>query len=74
MRLSELQTKKIININSGTNIGSIIDIIINEDGKIENLLLDHSKSIFSLNKEGDIILEWSNIVKIGEDVILVKKN
>ena len=74
MRLSELQTKKIININSGTNIGNIIDIIINEDGKIENLLLDHSKSIFSLNKEGDIILEWSNIVKIGEDVILVKKN
>jgi len=73
LRLSELQTKKIININSGSNIGNIIDIIISEDGKIENLLLDHGKSIFSLNKEGDSIIDWSNIVKIGEDVILVKK-
>lgn len=74
MRLSELQSKKIISINSGSNIGNIIDMIINDEGKVENILLDQGKSIFSLNKESDVILDWSDIVKVGEDVILVKKD
>ena len=72
MRLSELQSKKIISINSGSNIGNIVDMVISNDGKIENILLDQGKSIFSLNRENDVILEWTDIVKVGEDVILIK--
>lgn len=72
MRLSELQSKKIISINNGSNIGNIVDMVINSDGKIEKILLDQGKSFFSLNRDSDRILEWSDIVKVGEDVILTK--
>ena len=72
MRLSELQSKKIISINNGSNIGNIVDMVINNDGKIEKVLLDQGKSFFPLNRDSDRILEWSDIVKVGEDVILTK--
>ena len=74
MRLSDLQTKKIISMSNGKNIGSIIDVIINQDGKIESLILESSKSIFNLIKEIDGKIYWNEIEKIGEDVILVKKD
>lgn len=74
MRLSDLQTKKIISMSNGKNIGSIIDVVINQDGKIESLILESSKSIFNLNKEVDGKIYWNEIEKIGEDVILVKKD
>lgn len=74
MRLSDLQTKKIISMSNGKKIGSIIDVVINQDGKIESLILESSKSIFNLNKEVDGKIYWNEIEKIGEDVILVKKD
>ena len=74
MRLSELQSKKIINITDGKNVGSIIDIKILENGTIESLIIGSSRSFFSLNKETDAEIPWNNITKIGEDVILIKSN
>lgn len=72
MRLSELQSKKIINIDDGKNIGNIIDINIHESGNIESLILEQNKNFFSLTKESDTKIPWKDITKIGEDVILVK--
>lgn len=75
MRLSELQTKKLISVLSGKNIGSIIDIEVDNGGNIENLIIEQSKSnLFNFNREGDIKVAWSEITKIGEDVILVRKS
>ncbi|MDO5393077.1 MAG: YlmC/YmxH family sporulation protein [Mycoplasmatota bacterium] len=74
MRLSELQSKKIINITDGKNVGSIIDVNILEDGSVESLILESSRRLFSLNKELDSQILWKDITKIGEDVILVKTN
>lgn len=73
MRLSDLQTKKIINIVDGKNIGSIIDANVQENGTIESFIIESNKTLFSLNKEGDVQIFWKDITKIGEDVILVKK-
>lgn len=73
MRLSEIQNKDVININTGMKIGNIIDIKVNsETGKIESLILEKRKfsSIFSSNDEIEIY--WNQINKIGEDVILVE--
>lgn len=72
MRLSELQTKKVISVTSGKNIGNIIDINIQQNGNIESFIIESNKSFFALNKEQDIKIEWNSITKIGEDVILVK--
>ena len=74
MRMSDLQTKKIISITSGKNIGTIIDADIREDGTIESFIIDQNKSLFSFNKEVDTKVSWNNITKIGEDVILVQKD
>ena len=73
LRLSELQSKKIVNINSGSNVGNIIDINISVDGVIQSLVIDQGKNFFSLNRESDFRIEWKDIVKIGEDLILIRK-
>lgn len=74
MRLSELQEKKIISILTGKNIGTIIDIEINNTGNIDSLIIEQGRSLFNINKESDIKVSWEDITKIGEDVILVKKS
>ena len=72
MRLSDLQTKSIVSINDGKNIGSIIDANINNDGTIESLVIEANKTFFSIGSENDTEINWKDITKIGEDVILVK--
>ena len=72
MRLSDLQTKSIVSINDGKNIGSIIDANINNDGTIESLVIEANKTFFSIGRENDTEITWKDITKIGEDVILVK--
>ncbi|MCI8461283.1 MAG: YlmC/YmxH family sporulation protein [Bacilli bacterium] len=74
MRLSDLQSKKIVSITSGKNMGNIIDCDVRSDGNIESLIIEQGKNIFSLNRESDTRIFWNEITKIGEDVILVRKD
>ena len=74
MRLSDLQAKKIISVTTGRNLGSIIDVVIGDSGKIQSLLIEQGRNIFSLNRDSDTQILWEEISKIGEDVILVKKD
>ena len=72
MRLSDLQTKTIVNVADGKNIGSIIDANIDSSGNIESLVIQASKKILSFSsKDDDMIVMWKEINKIGDDVILV---
>lgn len=73
MRLSDLQTKYIVNVNDGKNIGNIIDVKIDElNGTIESLVIEPNKNFFSFTKgKIDTEINWKAIEKIGEDVILV---
>ena len=64
LRLSDLQNKKIININSGKSIGNIMDIEVLDTGKIESLIIEQSKNIFSLNSESEIRLYWTDKIKL----------
>ena len=71
MRLSDLQNKDVLNYSDGKVIGKIIDVIIS-DGKIDKLVVEKYKFIISmLSSHNEIEVPWSNISKIGEDVILV---
>ncbi len=72
MRLSDLQTKNIVNVVDGKNIGNIIDVNVLENGSIESLVIEANKNFFSLNRESDTEIKWKDITKIGEDVILVR--
>lgn len=72
MRLSELQYKDIVNLE-GKKIGNIIDVKLDQDGKLISLVLEEKKKFLKL-KSSDLETEisWDKIQKIGEDVILVK--
>ncbi len=73
MRLSDLQSKDIVNVADGKNIGNIIDVKINEEtGVIEALVIEANRNFLSFRNKGvDTEINWKNITKIGEDVILV---
>ncbi len=72
MRLSDLQSKDIININDGKKIGNIIDVKINEQGDMEGLVVEQSKFLVSMfTSRNEVEIKWNQIEKIGEDVILV---
>lgn len=70
MRLSDLQRKDIININDGKKIGVIVDANISQDGKMISLIVDGG-GFFSKFSHNEIEIGFSQIKKIGEDVILV---
>ena len=72
MLLSDLQNKDIINVHDGKKIGNIIDARFNiTNGNIEKLIVEPSKSLFSI-KNNSLEISFNQIKKIGEDVILVE--
>lgn len=70
MFLSNLQEKDIINTIDGKKIGIIVDVLINEKGCVDKLIVQNRKFLFFLGKKYE--LNYSKIEKIGKDVILVK--
>ena len=73
MRLSEIQNKDVININTGIKIGNIVDIKVNsESGEIESLILEKKKFSSFFSSQDEVEIYWTQINKIGEDVILVE--
>ena len=71
MRLSELQTKEIINMTTGKRLGLIIDVIVDPSGFIKSLILEEKKGKRFSNRE-EYELDWKQISKIGDDIILIK--
>ena len=69
MRLSELQLKEIINISNGKRIGVIVDVIVEQNGNIQKLILEEKRGRKFSKEEYEI--SWNQIVKIGDDIILI---
>ena len=73
MRLSELAKKDVININDGSKIGNITDILIDDKVYVLSLVVDKSNFSFSFfTAKDEMLIDFNNIEKIGEDVIIVK--
>lgn len=72
MRLSDLQSKTVINLIDGKNIGNIIDVSVDDKGVITGLMVEKKRFFISLfTSKKEMVVSWQNIDKIGEDVILV---
>jgi len=72
MRLSDLQNKDIVNIKDGKKIGNIMDVSIKEDGNMLSLIVAKNKMFANIfSSGGEMEIKWTQIKKIGEDVILV---
>ncbi|MEK5425517.1 YlmC/YmxH family sporulation protein [Cytobacillus sp. FSL R7-0680] len=74
MRISSFQMKDVINVADGKKLGFISDIEIDvATGKIDCIFISQqNKMLPFFNKLEDIVIEWGDILKIGEDVILVR--
>ncbi len=71
MLLSDLQTKDVINIKNGNNLGRIIDAKIDNTGKIIYFVSEDRKFLRKVARSGESSFDFDKIKKIGEDVILV---
>ncbi|MGG0718911.1 YlmC/YmxH family sporulation protein [Robertmurraya massiliosenegalensis] len=74
IRISEFQMKDVVNISDGKKLGNIGDIDINlKTGKIEAIIITGAGKVLGFfGKDEDVTISWKNILKIGEDVILVR--
>ena len=72
MRLSDLQNKDVVDLKTGVKIGNIIDIKIDLSGTISSLILEKKKFSRLFISNDEIEIPYEKIVKIGEDVILIK--
>lgn len=72
MNLSDLQEKDVVNISDGKKIGNIVDIHIDQNGNMKRIMVEKYKFLVSLFTNHIVEIKWSQIEKIGKDVILVK--
>ena len=72
MYLSELQDKDIISMKTGLNYGHVIDIEIGDNGQIISFVVENRKLFQRNYKKEEVTFKYSDIEKIGKDVILVR--
>lgn len=74
VKVTEFQVKDVVNVADGKRLGNIEDIEINlNTGKIEAVVIGSSGKVLGFfGKDDEVVIPWRNILKIGEDVILVR--
>jgi len=74
VKISEFQIKDVVNVSDGKRLGNIGDIEINlTTGKIEAVVISGNGRVLGFfGKENEVVIPWKNIIKIGQDVILVR--
>lgn len=73
MYISELQNKDIISVKTGINLGRIVDVEVNSEGKIINFVAEEKKLFRKVLKNSEFTFGFNEIHKIGTDCILVNK-
>lgn len=70
----DFKQKEVININDGKILGFVIDVQADfEKGEIHSIVVAKTGKIFNnVNSKSNVTVEWKDIKKIGEDVILVE--
>lgn len=74
VKISDFQTKDVINVVDGKRLGQISDLELDlRQGLIEAIVVPgYSKFMGLFGGGNDMVIPWRNIVKIGSDVVLVK--
>ena len=58
-------------MNTGKKLGIIIDVILDLSGNIKSLILEE-KHLKRFSGHEEYQIEWNQISKIGDDIILIK--
>ena len=75
MKISDFQSKDVINIVDGRKLGHVSDLELDlRQGRIESIVVPEAGGKFFgfMGGGADVIIPWRNIVKIGADVVLVR--
>jgi YlmC/YmxH family sporulation protein len=75
MRLSELARKELVDLNGGNFWGPAgkADLLIEEgSGVIKSLVLTGSAGFFGFGYSDEVIIPWSDVVKVGSDAIIIE--
>lgn len=76
IKISELSSKDIVNMENGKRLGHLNDLDINlNTGRIEAIIISSQGKMMNLlgsRDSNETIIPWKNILKIGSDVILVE--
>ncbi|CAM4147941.1 YlmC/YmxH family sporulation protein [Paenibacillus alkaliterrae] len=75
MKISDFQTKDVINIVDGKKLGQITDLELDlRQGRIDSIVVPQYTKFLGMFGGGgtEVVIPWRNIVKIGADVVLVR--
>ena len=72
-RIADLRYKEVISVEDGTRYGYVGDMEVDLDtGQVRALVIPGRRRFFGLlGREEDILIPWSRVRQVGEDVILV---
>lgn len=73
-RFTKLKQKEVVNVHDGARLGYVCDLMIDmSTGKVCAIVVPGPTRLsFLFRGERDSVIPWTNIRKIGEDVILVE--
>ena len=74
LRAGSLRQKEVINIADGKRLGFVGDVEINfAEGAIDAIIIPGPGRFYGLfGKPEEHIIPWKNIVRVGDDIILVE--
>ncbi len=73
MYYSELAAKEIVNLHDGRKLtaSGVYDLVIDEQtGRLESLLVE-KRSFLGLRGGSELLISWSAVKRIGDDVIIL---
>ncbi|MBR5614453.1 MAG: YlmC/YmxH family sporulation protein [Clostridia bacterium] len=71
--INELKTKEVINVSDGARLGFVSDVLLDlKEGRIVALIVPGAYRLMGfLGRDEDVIINWENIKKIGDDIIII---
>ncbi len=72
-RMKDLKCKEVINVNDGYRYGYVDDVIVDTcTSKVKYIVVPAEYKLFGFfAPESEYVISWDNIIKIGDDIILV---
>jgi len=75
MSLTELRSKDVINVDTGKKLGKVMDIEFDaQSGCVQAIAVpgEFRLSCAIRGEKSGLVIPWERIVRIGDDVILVR--